>query len=636
MKKIPALATVVFTALLARAVTADDTVSLAGRWRCQLDRADAGITENWPARNLSGHIHLPGSLPEEGLGDDITTNTVWTGGIVDRSFFTAPEFEKYRQPGHVKLPFWLTPAKYYAGPAWFQREVEIPAAWQDRRAVLTLERPHWETRVWVDAKCFGTNNSLGTPHEYDLGRLAPGPHTLTIRVDNRRIVDVGENSHSISDHTQGNWNGIVGEISLRATPWVGIEDLQVQPHVAARSVTVTGSVGGAATRPGAMEFSVDGKLTPPIAVDWATNAGGEAFTAEIPLGPHAPLWDEFSPALHQLTVRLGAATRRTTFGLREITADGPQFLINGRKTFFRGTLECCVFPLTGHPPTVVDSWRRIIAIAKAHGLNLIRFHSWCPPAAAFQAADELGFYFQIEACSWANQSTTLGDGRPVDAWVYAETERVLKAYGNHPSFVLMACGNEPGGKNYSRFLADYVRHFKALDARRLWTGASGWPELAENQFDVTPNPRIQRWGEGLNSRLNAQPPETLTDYRDYLRRRPVPVISHEIGQWCAFPDFSEIQKYKGYLKAGNFEIFREALAARGLGDEAERFLHASGKLQVLCYKEEIESALRTPGLGGFELLGLTDFPGQGTAPVGVLNAFWDDKGCVTAEEFRRF
>ena len=636
MKRILVLSAVIFSGLLARALPANDALSLDGNWRFQLDRADAGIAENWAAKKLSSHLHLPGSLPEQGIGDAVTTNTVWTGRIVDKSFFTALEFAPYRQPGNVKLPFWLTPEKYYAGAAWFQRTVTIPADWQNRRVVLTLERPHWQTQVWLDGKNFGTNDSLGTPHEYDLGRLAPGRHTLTIRVDNRRIVDVGENSHSISDHTQGNWNGIVGDLSLRATPTVWIEDLQVYPHVATHSATVTGTIGNVSGANGeaGMLFYVDGKLEQSVVADWTTNGG--TFTGEIPLGATAPLWDEFQPAVRHLTAKLGDAQRSTTFGLREISTQGTQFLVNGRKTFFRGTLECCVFPLTGHPPTDVDSWKRIITIAKAHGLNLIRFHSWCPPAAAFQVADELGFYFQVEAGSWANGSTTIGDGKPVDAWVYDETERILKTYGNHPSFVLMAYGNEPGGKNYGKFLTDYVAHFKQRDARRLWTSASGWPQLPANQFDVTPAPRIQKWGAGLKSRINAQPPETVTDYGDYIGRRDVPVISHEIGEWCAYPNFAEIKKYRGYLKARNFEIFRDSLAAHGMGDEAEWFLYASGKLQTMCYKEEIESALRTPGMGGFELLGLTDFPGQGTALVGVLDAFWDDKGYVTAAQFSRF
>jgi hypothetical protein len=200
----------------------------------------------------------------------------------------------------------------------------------------------------------------------------------------------------------------------------------------------------------------------------------------------------------------------------------------------------------------------------------------------------------------------------------------------------MGSGNEPGGQNHKAFLAKYVEHFKARDPRRLWTGGSGWPEQAESQFHVLPEPRVQRWGENLKSRINAKPPETTTDYREFIDKRTVPVISHEIGQWCAYPNFDEIPKYTGYLKPRNFEIFRERLEANGLGGLAKQFLLASGKLQTLCYKEEIESALRTPGMGGFQLLDLHDFPGQGTALVGVLDPFWEEKGYATAAEYNRF
>lgn len=622
--------------LAAMPLLAADSLSLQGEWRFALDRNDVGVHENWFARPLPEKIKLPGSLPAQGIGDPVTTNTVWVGGIVDRSWFTAPEFAAYRQPGNVKVPFWLQPETYYAGAAWFQRDLKILKSWSGRRVVLTLERPHWETRVWLDGQFMGANDSLSTPHEYDLGPLAPGQHTLTIRVDNRVIVDLGENSHSISDHTQGNWNGIVGEISLRSTPLVWIEDLQVYPHVAARSVTVKGKIGNASGVSGAgkLNFYHDGKPVGIVAANWTATGG--TFAGEIPLGEAAPLWNEFHPALQHLSARLGEAEREAPFGLRDISTRGTQFTINGQATFFRGTLECCIFPKTGHPPTDLASWKRILTIAKAHGLNLIRFHSWCPPEAAFTAADELGFYYQVEIASWANQSTTLGDGRPVDAWLYAEAERILKTYGNHPSFLLMPYGNEPGGKNAGAWLATWIAHWKATDARRLYTSGSGWPQLPENQFHITPDPRIQAWGEGLKSRINARPPETTTDYRDYISKRSVPVISHEIGQWCVYPNFAEIRKYTGYLHPKNFEIFRARLETNGLGQLAKPFLLASGKLQTLCYKEDIESALRTPGMGGFELLDLHDFPGQGTALVGVLDPFWDDKGYVTGKEYSRF
>ena len=622
-------------ALTANAASAASTVSLTGRWRFALDRTDAGIETRWFDHALPDKITLPGSLPERGIGDEITTNTPWMGEIVDKSFFSEPDFEKYRLPDKVKVPFWLQPEKYYSGAAWFQRDINIPKEWADKRVVLVLERPHWETRVWVDGKIIGTNDSLSTPHEYDLGQLLPGSHTLTIRVDNRMIVDIGDNSHSISDHTQGNWNGIVGDISLRAAPLVWLEEVQVYPHVATRSVTVKGNIGNASGQAGHGWLQlVSSGVNKQMDVSWETNGG--SFESEFELGADAKTWDEFSPNLQRLSVRLGAAAAGVTFGFREISTDGTQFTINGRKTFFRGTLECCIFPKTGHPPTDVESWRRIIHTAKSYGLNLIRFHSWCPPEAAFQAADELGFYFQVEIASWANGSSSLGDGKPVEQWLYKEAGRILKTYGNHPSFVLMSYGNEPGGRNANAWLAEWVEHWKAEDSRRLYTSGSGWPELKENQFHVSPGPRIQHWNENLRSRINARPPETTTDYRAYISGRIVPVISHEIGEWCVYPNFGEISKYTGYLKPRNFEIFRATLEANGMGRLAKQFMLASGKLQTLCYKEDIESALRTPGMGGFELLDLHDFPGQGTALVGVLDPFWEEKGYVTASEYSRF
>ncbi|HWQ92360.1 MAG TPA: hypothetical protein VN673_11860 [Clostridia bacterium] len=620
--------------------TAQDHASLAGSWRFELDRADTGVREQWFARELTGKFSLPGSLAAEGIGDPVTPDTKWMGGIVTRLWFTEPEYGPYRQPANIKLPFWLTPETYYAGAAWFQRTIHIPRNWADKRIVLFLERPHWETRVWVDQQLIGTNNTLATPHEFDLGSLTPGKHTLTIRVDNRMVVDIGENSHSISDHTQGNWNGIVGKIQLQTTPLVYIQDLQVFPQAETKTVRVSGRLGNATrqhqTVPLTLSLS-DGLGSTTISVPCPPDGG--AFKTELYVSPKIRSWDEFRPNLYELTARLGepdAAKRTVRFGFRDLSTKGTQFTLNGHKIFFRGTLDCCIYPLTGYPPTDVAAWKRIIRICKAHGLNMIRFHSWCPPEAAFIAADELGFYYQVGASSWANQTTTLGDGKPVDAWIYAETDSILKHYGNHPSFLLMPYGNEPGGPKHSEYLAQWVNHYKGLDSRRLWTSGSGWPQIPENQFHVTPDPRIQAWGDGLRSRINANAPETTTDYRNYINHRSVPVISHEIGQWCVYPNFKEIRKYTGHLKARNFEIFRDSLTAHHMGDLAQRFLMASGKLQTLCYKEDIESALRTPGMGGFQLLDLHDFPGQGTALVGVLDPFWESKGYVTAREYSRF
>ncbi|UFU02932.1 glycoside hydrolase [Ruania suaedae] len=651
----------------ARPIQNDTVIDLSGAWQCRLDHEGVGELEQWFRRDLPGEsttLTLPGSIQHQGLGDPVTLDTPWTGGIVDRSYFTDDAYAPYREPGNIAVPFWLQPQVYYQGAAWFQREIHVPEAWQGRRIELGLERVHWESTVWVDTHRIGSERSLTTAHRFDLGALTPGTHRLTIRVDNRAVVDVGPNAHSVSDHTQGNWNGVVGALTLTAQPEVRISQVRVFPELATRSAVVKVDISGGTRSTGsgrvevtARPYNVPAHTTGTHDVEPVTalfqaehgrdlgerglTASGAHVDVSLPLGEDARAWDEFDPTLYEVTVTLitdlhGAEHRdtvTTTFGLREIGTDGTQVTINGRPTFVRGTLESCVFPLTGYPPTDVDSWREIIATVKAHGLNLLRFHSWCPPEAAFVAADEAGLYLQVEGPIWANQGAAIGEGRPVDAFLDEETRRILRAYGNHPSFVMMAHGNEPGGRDVEHLTA-WVAGWRAHDPRRLYTTGAGWPAARENDFDNIPHPRAHRWDEGLESRLNGHPPETESDYAEWVRDRPV--VSHEIGQWCVYPDFSEVERYTGLMQPKNFGIFADFLREAGMADQAEEFLRASGKLQTLCYKEDIEAALRTDGFGGFHLLGLSDFPGQGTALVGVVNPFWESKGYCTPEEFARF
>ena len=233
-----------------------------------MDREDAGVKQRWFERSLDQHIRLPGALQNQGFGDDITVDTKWTGEVGMEAWRNGEQYAKYRQPGNIKVPFFLQPEKHYVGAAWYQRDVDIPAAWQGKRVVLSLERTHWETRLWLDGREIGTNTSLSTPHCYELGTgLAPGKHTLTLRVDNRVIVNVGAWAHSVTDHTQGNWNGLIGQLELRATSPVWIEDVQVYPNVASASpALVKVRIGNATGKAGQGTLTI-GPQSQPVAWD---------------------------------------------------------------------------------------------------------------------------------------------------------------------------------------------------------------------------------------------------------------------------------------------------------------------------------------------------------------------------------
>ena len=280
-------------------------MDVSGTWAFQLDPRDTGIAEQWYNRTLVQQIKLPGSLQAQGYGEDISIMTPWTGDIFDRSWFTDPKYAPYRQPGNIKVAFWLQPEKHYVGAAWYQRDVDIPAEWAGRRITLYLERPHWGTQLWLADREIGTNNALSVPHVYDLGTgLTPGRHRLTIRVDNTMIVEVGVNAHSVSDHTQTNWNGIIGRIELVAGNPVWIDDVQIYPDVARKMVTAKVRIGNVFGRSGKGKLTLQARLYnassqhEPQVLPMDVEITSEGATAEVqyPLGDEAQLWDEFNPS----------------------------------------------------------------------------------------------------------------------------------------------------------------------------------------------------------------------------------------------------------------------------------------------------------------------------------------------------
>ena len=569
-------------------LSAQSTRSLQGSWRFALDPNDRGTAEQWYGRTLQDRITLPGSCEQAGYGTPSTTPAVGR----------------------------LTRVVRYEGKAWYQRDVEIPSHWAHQRIELLLERCHWQSQVWIDNRPLGMQNSLSAPHLYDLGALSPGRHRLTICIDNTYKIPIGTWVHAITEDTQGNWNGIIGRIELRATPQVWIRNVQCyDDHLQV-------CVGNATGR--TMEATLNGM---PCSV------AASGSTIRLPFTPKDELWSEFTPRLHPVTVTLQAEgmTHRTRvdYGRRTLTTRNKQFVLNGYPILMRGPVDECVYPLTGYPPMDLSAWMRVLKICKSYGFNYMRFHSWCPPEAAFEAADRLGFFFQVEIPLWTMDAPHYGADSVRDQFIRDELDRILTTYGNHPSFTLMAMGNESSGS-----LSELVQRGRATDPRHLYRCENGDSERDGDFFETgqrgVAGPRTDwtRWtaqgwiagGEGSLNKTGA----------------PVPTLSHEVGQWAMYPDFDEIDRYTGTLRAYNFEGYRRSLAAHGMADQNKAFAQASGQLSILLYKEEIEASLRTHPHGGFQVLEARDYPGQGTAIVGWLNAFWQSKGLIRPQAFRRF
>lgn len=657
---------------------------LAGEWQLCLD--EKPCRHEAPPKELQMRMQLPGTTAQQEIG---TYNTARETG-----FFT----EKY--------PF--------EGQIWLRRVVRLSEEQVSmKHCFLTLERTRMTT-LWVNGEKIGSENSLCTPHIYDLSGRLTRETEFVICVRNTDYPTRG--GHMTSPDTQTNWIGITGEMNLEFHEECHLSNLRVFPNAMQRKVTVKGLLHG----------SKNAALN--VACSWAedkqeSKANRESpetsrkqtecreqfrdklnitcddegtFLAEFTLPNTAPLWSEHHPEC--ITLRLASdlfsEVYELSFGLRDFNACGDHFEINGNRTMLRGKHDGMVFPLTGAAPTDVASWEKVMRTMKDWGINHYRFHTCCPPEAAFTAADHVGIYMEPELPFWGTIDAPGGEKYDGDeqAYLIREGLRICECFGNHPSFCMMSLGNELWGN--PEHIGSIIDILRKADPRPLYTqGSNNFQfapvQLPQEDFWTGVRTGIGRLIRGSYAdcdkplgRLQTQAPATDWDYEEYLTQSgqakqgaygdressgegtsdpaeieiqfgtgvkkvkadsslqqfypTIPAVTHEIGQYNVYPDYREIEGYTGPLEARSFEVFRERLEEAGMGDQAEEFFRCSGLFSRDLYKLELEAAMRSPHLAGFQILDMQDFPGQGTALVGMLNARFENKGFTTPDKWSAF
>ncbi len=560
----------------------------------------------------------------------------------------------------------LTDPRRFEGYALYTRKVRISTQKKNCDIFLVLERTRTSS-VLINGKSAGTRNSLCAPHRYDItGLVKDGENEIAILVDNLSCPVPG--GHMTSQDTQTNWLGITGELYIEFRNRLRFENIRIFPDVKDMSVTVKGRIVGGDE----MTLTAEANGFPPES--FRITADNPTFLYSM---TGAELWSEHNPVSYVMSITSEGDTVKVPFGMRQFSVCGTEFLLNGEKIYLRGKHDGMIFPLTGAAPTDTEGWLKVMKAAKEYGINHYRFHTCCPPEAAFYAADQLGIYMEPELPFWG---TVEDEVTPGQQYLIDEGFRILDAFANHPSFFAMSMGNELWGsqERLNAILGGYKNH----DPRPLYTQGSNnfqfWPVIVENDdFFVGVRFSKERLIRGSYAMCDAplghiqtDAPDSDYNYDEHIRPAEVgnekssggtieiqygtgtktvsltngngelipqiPVVSHEVGQYFMYPDYGEIEKYSGVLKPYNLEIFRDRLEKAGMGKLSDKFFRASGRFAAECYKNEIETALRSRELAGFQLLDIQDFTGQGTALVGVLNSFMESKGVITSVEWRGF
>ncbi len=604
-----------------------NTINIAGEWQVSLNPKNE-LLQKYPERStLKGTIKFPGSLAENGFGYKTSGSDF---GI-------------------------LTPEYKYIGKAWYTKEIEIPKNWANKSIEIFLERVLWESRVFIDGEERSKQDALGTPHIHKLGKLLPGKHELVIQVDNEMIHNIGDKGHAYGEYTQSIWNGIVGRMEIRAKDLIWFQGVKVDADIQNESLHITAGIYTEQSSSVKIDYEIVSVSSNETIIkgSLADNIRRGKTSFEWPVKTNGKLkkWSEFTPEVYVLRLKLSSGDKtdnlETEFGYCRISHSETKMLVNGTPVFLRGNLDCVHFPLTGYASCNLDDWVRIFKTYKTYGLNHARFHSWCPPEAAFRAANRVGIYLQAEASIWIDwwMSTDMIErGRPEmdtkghpkglgydaerDKFVVAEMNRMVDFYGNHPSFTLFCIGNELGNSDFN-VMKKWVADLKAKDPRRLYAVSTARTITDVDDYCATHYIKDVGRTRGLNGA------RTDWNFEDVYKQSNIPIIAHEIGQWPVYPRWSEIKKYTGVLKARNLEEFKLQAEKNGIVSQADDFADASGALNQLMYKYETESFLRTPSCAGVQLLSMQDYQGQGEALIGWLDCFWESKGITTPEKFRQ-
>ena len=665
---------------------------LSGLWQ-----ADIGDGKAYP-------MQLPGTLDENRIGHKDLGQNQWHP---DAALGNAEEGFDENAPIATRFTRKYT----FEGEARLTRRVSFTPE-EGKRVFLEAERARC-LRLLVDGKEVPhfTEGSLSTPHVFEVTGLLNGDNELTLLSDNSYPGlphDAIVYSSAATDETQTNWNGVLGYLRLRVEEPVFLSALRIYPDRGGNTLTVQAEISSDRFWSGILRVEsealrADGCLSGGYGRRTCVQPGlTRIVLKKLPLSEKVRRWDEGEGNLYELTACLlpekvpgtgsteaesGSAfeevfpfpdpeagegsgpvcSRTEAFGVRIFGDNGAgRLALNGRVIFLRSEANCCEFPETGHPPMTVEEWMDVLARYRSYGINCMRFHSHCPPEAAFAAADKMGILMQPELSHW--DPVHAFEAPESFAYYLTELKQVILTLANHPSFVMLTFGNElaAGPVGHAR-MNSMLALAHALDSTRLYANGSNahygdagidpesdffasqkyFSEQVFSEGGFCQDLRGTHAGGGadgaLQGYINNRYPDAAQNYDAALQEiRKVysgPVFSFEVGQFEVLPDFHELEAFQGISDPANLRLVQERVKKAGISEEDwEKQVEATGEISRLAYREEIEAAMRTEGLSGISLLGLQDFPGQGTALVGMLNSHLEPKPYPFAdpEKFRAF
>ncbi len=420
-------------------------------------------------------INLNGQWSFEFDNDDVGLKESWSGG--NKNFSKT-----------ISVPFpWGSPlsgVKDEADIAWYQRTINVPTTWNQKRTFITIGASDWATTVFMDGKEVGKHEGGYTPFSFEITALVKfgQDQKIVVRVDDKRRMFTlyGKQGY-------GNARGIWQTVYLEARGKSAIEYVHFSPDIDKQIVHVEVELMEPNTKKLSMNFTILGNTIPIEVTKKLDQLNQKHIAFDVPIS-NPQLWSLENPFLYEVILKLsdGASEDmvKSYFGMRKISVmnlpgtNFPYISLNNKPIYLQLTLDQSYHPDGFYTFPSDEFMKKEILLAREIGLNGIRTHIKIDVPRKLYWADKLGVLVMSDLPnSW---------GEP-DADARMESERTLsemiKRDFNHPAIFSWIIFNETWGlrtkvqengkeaNNYlpetQKWVVSMVEKAKKLDPTRL-------------------------------------------------------------------------------------------------------------------------------------------------------------------------
>jgi beta-galactosidase/beta-glucuronidase len=557
----------------------DRWTDLNGSWQFGYDDTDTGVDEHWyeladPAdrRVFDREIRVP--YPPESPGS----------GVAERGYHRV---------------------------VWYRRMFDRADA-GDRpgeRVVLRFGAVDYRATVWVNGQLVAEHEGGQTPFAADVSAVLgeSGPQLVVVRAEDdpldltqpRGKQDWRERPHAIwYERTTGIWQ----PVWLEPLPATHVAALTFTPDLDRSVLRLRVRLGGPVHD--GLRLRVRLTLRDEVLADDVWAATGQVIQRDVPLDGariHHDrwryLWTPENPNLVEAEVAvLTEGTNgtepldvvRSHCGLRSVSAEGRQFMLNGRGYPLRLVLAQNYWPDTHLAASDGKALRREVELVKELGFNGVRIHQKVEDPRFLAWCDRLG------VLAWGEMPSALDFGPRTVRRLTQEWQEVIERDGSSPALVAWVPFNESWGvpnlehDEAQRHAVSALYHLtKAIDPTRPVIGNDGWENLVADILgvhDYSQSGDVRRERSGSWEAFE----RTREQVRPYFRRIALPGLP-DAGQPLVVTEFGGITYDPGRVDFWN---------GYGAAESPEEFLAR--------YRDLVSALLGSPAVAGFCYTQLTD------------------------------